>query len=222
MERSRLLGQSVHPIGQVALLVGIVERERERGCQVGTTGFGESERLCLDGREAWDNGGGSLARRSPVSEISRPVVRRFVGRDSNGLVQRSRGIVRHAWHIVRILCARGIIFDNQLPVGVLIFHMHRNLVIRLVARHRLNGRSESIHFRFVGRDDEFLLRLDYLGQAANGMELNIIEGEIVTYVQRVSVEVDDRDGYVIAILFGIESLGVLVPDIIAELSAAEV
>ena len=219
---SRLLIQSVYPEGQIALLVGIVEVERESSVHVGAGRCREAEVLCFDGREARDNRCSGLLGGRPVGEISFPLMGRFFGRNDDVLIQGRLCIEGYRRQVVRVLRSGRDIFDDQLSLRVLVNDMHGDRVVAAVAGYRLNRGREDIYFRFMRRHYELLLRLHHLRDTADGVELDIIQCEVITDDEFVGVFVHHRNGHIIAVLFCIEGLGVLMPDIIPELRLAQI
>ena len=99
-------------------------------------------------------------------------------------------------------------------------HVDRELICRT---EHIDGRGrEGIHFGLVGIYHKLLLRFDHFGDAADGVKLNVIQGKVVTDIERVGIQVNHGDGDVVTILISVESLGMLMPAIVTELGFAEI
>ena len=65
------------------------------------------------------------------------------------------------------------------------------------------------------RNDELLLRLHHFRHRTDGVELDIIQREVITDTQYALIEVHHRDTHVVIVLLRQNGLGALVPEMIA-------
>ena len=149
-------------------------------------------------------------------------MRRFVGSDDDIVVESRRCIVRNGGKSVWIFNPGGVVFDNKPSVRVLVFHMHSNCIIRSAACHGLYGSREHIYCRLVRGHNELLLGFDDTRDTTDRVELDVVQRKIISDMERVGIEVHYRNRHLVAILIGVERLGVLVPYIIAEFRFAQI
>ena len=205
------------------LLIGVVQIKMQYGGVAASRCDGvEREVFRLHSRETRYVGYSRLGSCRPSVEEDLPVMYRVGRGDDEILVQRRRCIERSRHRIDRIN-AGSVVANDQIAFGIDKIHVHLNHISgSAVTRQRHYRCRERVKLRFVGGDGELLLRFDHFGDRADGMELNIVQRKIVAYMQRIGVEVNHGYCHVVAVLVGIECLGVLVPYIVAVLRIAEV
>ena len=121
-----------------------------------------------------------------------------------------------AFHLtVEVLTTRLGVHNHKVALGVGVFDVQVDLVLLHAAVHLDRGCGELLNLGFVEIDCELLVRLNNARHTAYGMELNVVERKVVTYLEIVGVEVDNRNLNIVGILVGIESGGALVPDVVA-------